>query len=66
MERILEIIGELRKAGPELLRVEAPVPQTYAAVDPDHLRVELTRGAAAGLVVVHTKAGVVRLDVELG
>ena len=65
MERILEIIGGLRKVGPELFRVETPVPQAYAAADPDHLRVELTAGAAAQLVVLHTKAGVARLDVEL-
>lgn len=65
MERILEIIGGLRKAGPELFRVETPIPQAYAAADPDHLRVELTAGAAAQLVVLHTKAGVARLDVEL-
>ena len=65
MERILEIIGGLRKVGPELFRVETPIPQAYAAADPDHLRVELTAGAAAQLVVLHTKAGVARLDVEL-
>lgn len=65
MERILEIIGSLRKAGPELFRVETPVPQPCAAVDPDHLRVELAAGAAAQLVVLHTKEGVSRLDIDL-
>ena len=65
MERILEILGEMRKAGPELFRVGSPVPQPFAAVDPEHLRVELSAGAAAQLVVLHTKAGVARLDIAL-
>lgn len=65
MNRILEIIGDLRKAGPELLQVESPVPMDHAAVDPTHLKVELAAGAAARLVVLHTKADVARLDVEL-
>ena len=65
MDRILEIIGELRKADREVFRVGAPVPQPYASVDPEHLRVELAAGAAAHLVVLHTKAATSSLDVEL-
>ena len=65
MDRILEIIGELRKAGREEFRVTTPVPQPYGAVDPEHLRVELAAGAAAHLVVLHTKAATSSLDVEL-
>lgn len=65
MERIFEIVGDLRKADRERFRVESPIPQPYAAVDPEHLRVELTEGAAAHLVVLHTKAGVSALDIEL-
>ena len=64
MDRILEIIGELRKAGREEFRVTTPVPQPYGAVDPEHLRVELAAGAAAHLVL-HTKAATSSLDVEL-
>ena len=65
MDRILEIIGELRKADREVFRVVSPVPQPYASVDPGHLRVELAAGAAAHLVVLHTKADTSTLDVEL-
>ena len=65
MERIFEIIGEFRKAGREVFRVESPVPQPYASVDPGHLRVELAAGAAAHLVVLHTKAGASTLDVTM-
>ena len=65
MERIFEIIGTFRRAGHEALRVETPVPQPYAAVDPEHLRVELAAGAAAHLVVLHTKAATSSLDVTL-
>ena len=65
MERIFEIIGTFRRAGHEALRVETPVPQPYAAVDPEHLRVELTAGAAAHLVVLHTKESASSLDVTL-
>ena len=65
MERILEIIGGFRPAGRERLRIETPVPMPYAAVDPDRLRVELAPGAAAHLVVLHTRDGISALDVTL-
>lgn len=65
MERIYEILGTFRKAGPEQLRVDAPVPTPYAAVDPEHLHVTLTAGAAAHLVVLHTTEGTSELTVEL-
>lgn len=65
MERIFEILGTFRKAGPERLHIEAPVPASYAAVDPEHLHVTLAAGSAAHLVVLHTKAGTATLDVEL-
>ena len=65
MERILEIIGGFRPAGRERLRIETPVPVCYAAVDPDRLRVELSAGAAAHLVVLHTREGISALDVTL-
>ena len=63
MERILEIIGGYRPAGRERLHIETPVPVCYAAVDPDRLRVELSAGAAAHLVVLHTREGISALDV---
>ena len=65
MERILEIIEGFRPAGRERLRIETPVPMPYAAVDPDRLRVELAPGAAAHLVVLHTREGISALDVTL-
>ena len=65
MDRILEIIGDLRKAGREQFRIETPVPQPYASVDPERLHVELAAGAAGHLVVLHTKPGVAQLDIEL-
>ena len=65
MERILEIIGGYRPAGRERLHIETPVPVCYAAVDPDRLRVELSAGAAAHLVVLHTREGISALDVTL-
>lgn len=65
MDRIGEILGTYRRAGREELRVESPVPQPYAAVDPAHLRVTLTAGAAAHVVVVHTTDDTSEIAVEL-
>lgn len=65
MERILEIIGGYRPAGRERLHIETPVPVCYAAVDPDRLKVDLSAGAAAHLVVLHTREGISALDVTL-
>lgn len=66
MDRIFEIVGDLRKVGPEVFRVESPVPQPCVSVDPEHLRVELAPGAATHLVVLHTERNTSTLDVELG
>lgn len=65
MERIYGIIGTFHRADSERLRIETPVPQPYAAVDPERLRVELAAGAAAHVVVLHTKERTTSLEVEL-
>ncbi len=66
MEAILDIIRGMRSAGAGELRVAGCETETFAAVDPRRLRVELAAGASARLVVLHTAADVAALDVTLG
>ena len=65
METILDIIRGFRPADGGVLRIDSTAGEPFAAVDPRSLRVEVSVGASAHLVVLHTAPDLSSLTLEL-
>ena len=65
METILDIIRRFRPADGGVLRIDSTAGEPFAAVDPRSLRVEVSAGASAHLVVLHTAPDLSSLTLEL-
>ena len=65
METILDIIRGFRPADGGVLRIDSTAGGPFAAVDPRSLRVEVSVGASAHLVVLHTAPDLSSLTLEL-
>lgn len=65
METILDIIRGFRSADGGVLRIDGAAGEPFAAVDPRSLRVEVSAGASAHLVVLHTAPDLSSLTLEL-
>ena len=65
METILDIIRGFRPADGGVLRIDSTAGEPFAAVDPRSLHVEVSAGASAHLVVLHTAPDLSSLTLEL-